>query len=408
MDADTEQPAPLSYRAPSRWFRHSKYLVPLNGGRWLGWPEWAPRQSACLADLAAERPDRIELQTVGAAEWLPEYSYNGYEQGQICRRVLPAVRQEAAFVASLRNGRSFGRHCCVMSSEVAVQETAFCVPGVERRHSERLSYLSPRYWRKRWEGDVTSRVWLPPKERIRGSVAVLNTQHSHNFYHWLCDILPRLSPLQKSGAAPDYYLVECLTPFQQRVLAALGIARERLIQPHCRLLLEADELLVPSLPTPECWRHFGQWLAKGLGVKEQSACGRRIYISRRKTGKRSLANEPELQSMLAKFQFETHCMEDYPLSGQAELVRRAELIVAPHGAGLANLMFARTGTQVIEIVPVNRSNAYLFPQMSRILGLHHQQVMAPVVGRAQLLCCPVNDVAAAIAHAIKGNLRSAA
>ena len=63
-------------------------------------------------------------------------------------------------------------------------------------------------------------TWLPPKQRIDGRVAVLNARYSHNYFHWLIEILPRVVPMRRAGIAADYYLVDCLSPFQQTALAA--------------------------------------------------------------------------------------------------------------------------------------------------------------------------------------------
>jgi capsular polysaccharide biosynthesis protein len=139
-------------------------------------------------------------------------------------------------------------------------------------------------------------------------------------------------------------------------------------------------------------------LLGALGVDAPVAAGRRIFITRRKTGARTLANETQLEFLLRAAGFETHAMEDYPLATQARLIREAEMVVATHGAGLANLLFARPGTRVIEIVPRGRFNAACYPKRSRIFGLHHQQVVATQV-RRQVLEVSLDDVAAALAEA---------
>jgi len=46
------------------------------------------------------------------------------------------------------------------------------------------------------------------------------------------------------------------------------------------------------------------------------------------------------------------------------------------GAALANMMFARPGTRVIEIYPHGRGNIDLYSFWSRIHGFDHQVVMA--------------------------------
>ena len=388
--------SPNSFQPPRRWLRRGKYLLPLDMPLAKGPRIKPPRVQVKVADLATDYPECVSLHAAGKAEARAEYSYQCHIEGQNEFRVLPAKLDAAPFVAELQNGISFGRHCCVIGPEgKAVFETGFNLSGV-LSHRVPVSRFRPHYWRKRWEGDITSRPWLPRKQRIEGRVAVLNTRFSHNFYHWLIDILPRLIPLKRLGERPDYFLIDCLTPFQKTVLATLGIESSRLIQPHCRLLLEAEQLLVPSLPTPSCLREFGNLLLAALHSDGPVAWPKRLFISRRKCKTRKLANENELEQLLYSHGFETHCLEDYSLAKQARLLHEAEMIVATHGAGLANLLFARPGTQVIEICPTGRFNATIYPEKSRIFGLEHQIVFSQRARHRQILRVALADVATAL------------
>ena len=174
-------------------------------------------------------------------------------------------------------------------------------------------------------------------------------------------------PLRRVGIEADYYLLIAFRRFNRMCLRHWVSGQHQLIQPHCRLLLEAEQLLVPSMPTPACLRDFGRTLAAGLGVDRPVRFTRRIFISRRKTGTRTLANEAELEKLLHANRFETHFMEQYPLAKQARIIRESDVIVATHGAGLANLIFARPGTHVIEIMPAGRYNSTCYPEKSRSL-----------------------------------------
>jgi hypothetical protein len=389
----------FTYQAPRRWLQFGKYLLPL-GMKAPGGPRTRPpRRQASVKQLADDHPDAVQLHMLGADERLPEFNYASHDHGRRSVLALGAETVPAAHVARLQRGMSFGRHCCVIAaSGEALRETSFSHEGQVLISKRPLSRWRLRYWRKRWEGDVTSRPWLPAKQRIEGRVAALNARCCHNFFHWLIEILPRLATLRRAGVEADHYLIDCLSPFKQSVLAALGVGAGQLIQPHCRLLLEADELVAPSLPSPTCLREFSAVLLGALGVDAPVAAGRRIFITRRKTGARTLANETQLEFLLRAAGFETHAMEDYPLATQARLIREAEMVVATHGAGLANLLFARPGTRVIEIVPRGRFNAACYPKRSRIFGLHHQQVVATQV-RRQVLEVSLDDVAAALAEA---------
>ncbi len=398
-----------AYQAPKKWLRVSKYLVPV-GIKSSGWRRTKPpHEQVSVAQLATDHPESLLLHTQGKAELLPEYEYECYTSGEQAQHRLPAQFAAPAYVAQLHNGLSFGRHCCVIGpAGKAVRETGFNLDSEPFPGNKWLRPYRLRYWRYRWEGDVTSHPWMPLKQRIDGSVAVLNMRWSHNFYHWLVEILPRLATLRRAGLQADYYMVDCLTSFQQEVLASLGIEAHQLIQPHCRLLLEAEQLFVPSHPTPACLRAFGTMLSAGLGIDGDVPSPRRIFISRRKTGTRTLENEEALEKLLHAQGFETHAMEEYPLAKQARLIRESEIIVATHGAGLANLVFARPETRVIEIVPAGRYNAACYPEMSCILGLHHQQIFAKSTRYKKVLHVSLKDVMTALSQAERPAYRQAA
>lgn len=408
-DSMQETAAVRRYQSPKRWLRLGKYLLP---GQPLpaGWRRTSrPKEQVSITQLAADYPDYVSLRTLGSAEVLPEYEYEHYDAGERQHHTLASEFTAPSFIAEVRNGVSFGRHCCAIGpNSKAIRETGFNLDGGATEGGVPLGRFQFRSWRKRLEGDVTARPWLPPKQHVTGCVAILNTRYSHNFYHWLCDILPRLVPLRASRTKPDYYLVESLSSFQQEVLMSLGIEPRQLIQPHCRLLLEADCLLVPSLPTPSCLRAFREFLLDRLGVERKSKQHRRIYITRRKSGKRGIADEHLLDRVLHDYGFETHAMEEYPLQRQAQLIHDATTVVAVHGAGLANLTFARPGTNVIEIVPRDRTNAYLYPDKSRTFGLRHLQIAGKIVGRKQQLEISLDDVAAALSSSMSVSRRALA
>ncbi len=56
-----------------------------------------------------------------------------------------------------------------------------------------------------------------------------------------------------------------------------------------------------------------------------------------------------IDTVLAAHEIATVSLDDMVVSTQIALFRGAELIIAPHGASLANLAFARPGTAVLEL-----------------------------------------------------------
>lgn len=90
--------------------------------------------------------------------------------------------------------------------------------------------------------------------------------------------------------------------------------------------------------------------------------GRRIYVSRTDAVLRRVRNEMEIVETLRGYGFETFVTGRMPFAEQARLFASAEMVVAPHGAALANLMFCRPGTGVLEFFPSN----YIDDGMARL------------------------------------------
>lgn len=107
------------------------------------------------------------------------------------------------------------------------------------------------------------------------------------------------------------------------------------------------------------------------GIPEHpSGGGRRIYLSREGAAIRRVTNEPAIVAMLSRYGFESIEPGSIPFKQQAELFRSADIIVGPHGAALANLIFCRPGTRVLEFFPADYiDDCYL--RISKAMELRH-------------------------------------
>ena len=64
--------------------------------------------------------------------------------------------------------------------------------------------------------------------------------------------------------------------------------------------------------------------------------------------------------MLERYGFEATTMADQSIREQAVRFASAEVIVAPHGGALANLVFAPERSALIELLPANYLSTYYF------------------------------------------------
>jgi capsular polysaccharide biosynthesis protein len=119
-----------------------------------------------------------------------------------------------------------------------------------------------------------------------------------------------------------------------------------------------------------------------------SVTGERIYISRAAARRRRVTNEAEVATTLKAHSFTEVRLEELNWREQISVFRQAKLIVAPHGAGLANLIFCQRGTRVIELF----SRSYLngcFWQLAALRGLDYFPLVPP--GREAPGCNPKDN-----------------
>lgn len=104
-----------------------------------------------------------------------------------------------------------------------------------------------------------------------------------------------------------------------------------------------------------------------------------IYISRRDSGRRSMLNEIQLEEALASRGVQIVVLTGRTLLEKINLFRNSPLIIGAHGAGFGNLVFAKVGRKVVEILPTHTPLTHHrvnMPNLSRIMGHEHHHYLA--------------------------------
>ncbi len=254
------------------------------------------------------------------------------------------------FVATIPQGRVWGIHGTVITPTNAL-----------------LADVSVEHGPPPEQHPILRQHHLPSPHYLRGTAVALSVAGGDTYFHWMTDLLPRLALLHQAGIALssiDRFIVNShYLPFQRETLAALGIATEQVVESRFYPHLISDRLIVPALPgwtgNPPQWAcEFLQQHLQPRLILEQP-CDRPlfpaplIYVSRARTRKRRLSNEGEVQQCLGQRGFQVVYLEALTVAEQAELFAGARAIVAPHGAGLTNLVFCQPKTPVIELFPPN-------------------------------------------------------
>src|ERR1700689_2754019 len=224
------------------------------------------------------------------------------------------------------------------------------------------------------------KICLPPIQHIAGSVAVVASVRPNNYFHWMFDILPRFEILRRSNLVPDFYLINTETSFQKESLQALNIPMNRTLSPTMHTHIEAEELIVPSLPGPV----FGAtpqastctFLRSAFLPKDRTpAPHRRLYITRADAKERRVINEAEIRKELLGHGFEIVSLTGMPFLQQVKLFSEAGIVVGPHGAGFANAVFCPPGSVLIEFMPPGHQTEN-FKRVARFSGMEYRSIAA--------------------------------
>jgi hypothetical protein len=249
-------------------------------------------------------------------------------------------------------------------------------PAIINRDSRAL-YLREVAFKPRHRAPLSS-----GRRPIRiGSATWIAERVYHNHSHWLTAHLPKLCLLQQRGELGDLVLPKRRTRVMDDTLTMLGIDLERVraydVTHETGQPLAVERLTV--LGTDRFRPELLQLARSTLAVAPPRAPWRHVFISRARSRGRKLCNEQELTPLLREHGFETVLMEDLNLAEQIRLMGEAAVVLAPHGAGLTNMLFCAPGTQIIEIAELTYPNPNFYA-MACALQLDYWLVQGSFVG----------------------------
>lgn len=175
---------------------------------------------------------------------------------------------------------------------------------------------------------------------------------SANYYHWICETLPRLFELKSTFehgviVLPDNYKKHAF------IVESLAILKMEVcwVDP---LISHAYEHLITIETTPS-HADVNPVMQKKLidkllhSVTSDIRPFRKIYLSRKRAAYRKITNEDEIIDILKSLDYEVVIAEELSFQKQIQLFREALVVVAQHGAGITNMSFMQKHTKVLEI-----------------------------------------------------------
>ncbi len=181
-----------------------------------------------------------------------------------------------------------------------------------------------------------------------------------NYAHWITECLPRaIGFLQLRQQVPEAKLL--LPPLsedspQLSTIRRLGIGANDVAMMQGDDVIHAQRLWIMTSfhiwHPPRLCRTSALRLSIEIPLDMREAEGslpERLYIQRGVPNIRQLINFEELRPILDALGFTVLRMQDLSLDDQVRTLRNARFVVGENSGGLANIMFCRRGTRVLEL-----------------------------------------------------------
>jgi len=225
------------------------------------------------------------------------------------------------------------------------------------------------------------------QRHIEGTVFPLVRHPTTMYYHWLTEYVPKLRALEyyeKKGNTSPTILVSRDPP--KWVVDSISLAGYEFEE--CETWdggsVRVETLLLTKHRsgneiTPDQLQWLRQRMRKNIKDSGTTRDASRIYISRSDASDRRVVNEKELMDRLSERGFERYLLSKLSVAEQVELFSEAEIVVAPHGAGLTNVLFA-DGVKIVELLPEDDIRDHYY-RLANKLGFDYSCVLCNPVGK---------------------------
>jgi len=231
------------------------------------------------------------------------------------------------------------------------------------------------------------------KKKIKSNLLILSQGASgyDNYFHWLFDILPKIKICSEIYDLNkiDYFYFSKLHQYQADTLKVLNLQNIKILDSNIYRHVEAKNIIAVEHP----WYQKGyileesanipswivNWLKEVFSSKaEKFESNEKVFIDRSdsKFNHCQIINDEEVSKYLISKGFTKYKVGQLPFKQQIHLFHNAKIIIGPHGAAFANLVFCKPQTKVIEIKPIN--HPFLGNKIiSEINDLNYKLIEAP-------------------------------
>lgn len=350
-------------------------------------PYFGPLKSAYTHGTRAVAPATVRVSKLRGG-WLPTGVAETMEDAANDGGSFTLARPEE----TLHRARPYGDPVRYWCFEEALTETVPRVGVLEltggrvlQPHSVVITAANRWLWEQcRYFGTTKPRQhpmflhpFPPSPVEVPGRLGVLTTRGDANFYHFLHDVLPRVAVLEQAGVEPpDRWYVPHTTRFQRELLELWGIGEDKIVNSDEVRHVRAQTLVVPGLASTI--ERNPPWVSRLLRSRlvppgVERVPGRYLYLARRAgLNNRCVLNEAEVLALLEPLGFQVVDPGDLSVKDQIRTFAEADVVVAPHGASLANIPFFSPGASLLELFPSQSMVADYWKMTCGVEGLEYQ------------------------------------
>lgn len=226
--------------------------------------------------------------------------------------------------------------------------------------------------KSRYKFGATASIPSEVHKGLREAV-VLQEQAPNNYYHALLDICYPIFAIRAVDSS-----IPIVVPFTLRrvVEAFLGVFpdyREQLVlEPEC---CSIDQCHVVITGTRRSGLRQMIEVILSTAQREISSTGlarpESIYVSRRDAKARPMLNEAELEEELKDLGVRIVVLSELSVDEQWRTFMGTKRVIGPHGAGLTNLIFLPSGSDVVEIHPPGNRARLAFERLTDQFDHHY-------------------------------------
>lgn len=269
--------------------------------------------------------------------------------------------------------RSFGPTRVYTFRNVRLTADGVVIRGL--RAAEELRYvpqerMGPRYVAR----SLARRVRRFERDGER-YVTAFNRWSAGNYFHWTCDVLPRIYLARDAVEGATFVLpTSHAVPFVEESLAAFSpkaieyfdvdeVARFR------ELTVPGHIALTGNYHEPTM-RELAAFLERSLARRAAAAdASRLVYVTRRNAQHRYVLNEDEVVAVLGRYGFEVVENEGLSFREQVELYAGTRALVGIMGANLTNVLFMRPGSALLQLSRAGDASNHLYYALAAAKGV---------------------------------------